>query len=286
MADPHTRNGSTGAVAAALAVARAQGVRCEEPAVLREAWHVLVHLRPHPIVARVSSGIPFPEGPRPDDVIRELQVASHAARAGAPVVPPADVLDPGPHQHDGHIVTFWRYLEPSGEVDARAAGRGLRQIHDTLLDYDGALPPAGHPDEVDEMLASLESSPDVELLRELVSRRPILDGQALHGDAHLENCLPSPSGPLWHDLESACYGPREYDLAALVLRDRSRGGDPPALQALAAYGSHDAELVDALIPVYAAWVYASFMLALPRRPELEAVLGERLRWLREFAGQG
>ncbi len=228
---------------------------------------------------------PFPEGPKPDDVIRELKVAAHAARSGAPVVPPADELDAGPHHHDGHIVTFWRSVKPSGEVDPRAAGRGLRLIHDALLDYRGALPLAGHPDEVDEMLTSLESSPDVELLRELVSRCPTHDGQALHGDAHLENCLPSPSGPLWHDLESACRGPREYDLAALVLRDRSRGSDPPARQALAAYGSHDPDLVDALIPIYAAWVYASFMLALPRRPELEEVLGERLRWLRQFAGQ-
>jgi Phosphotransferase enzyme family len=277
--------GSQSAVAAALAVARAHGLRCEEPVVLRQAWHVLVHLRPLSIVARVSSGIPFPEGPKPDDVVRELQVAGHAARSGAPVVPPADELDAGPHHHGGHIVTFWRYVRPRGEVDPRAAGRGLRLIHDALLDYDGALPPAGHADELNEMLASVENPADAELLGELVSRRLNLDGQALHGDAHLENCLPSPSGPLWHDFECTCRGPREYDLAALVLRDRSRGGYPPARQALTAYGSHDADLLDALLPVYAAWVYASFLIALPRRPELEPVLAERLRWLRQYVGQ-
>jgi hypothetical protein len=98
---------SRSAVVEALTVAGAHGVRCEEPVVLREAWHVLVHLRPHPIVARVSSGISFPEGPKPDDVVRELQVAGHAARSGAPVIPPADEVDPEPHQHGGHIVTFW-----------------------------------------------------------------------------------------------------------------------------------------------------------------------------------
>jgi Phosphotransferase enzyme family len=276
---------SQSAVTAALAVARAQGVRCEEPVVLREAWHVLVHLHPVPIVARVSSGIPFPEGPKPEDVVRELQVAGRAARSGAPVIPPADEVDAGPHHHGEHIVTFWRYVSARGEVDPRSAGRGLRVIHDALLDYDGALPPADHADDVNDMLASVESSADVELLRELVSRRPSLAGQALHGDAHLENCLPSPSGLLWHDFECACHGPREYDPAALVLRDRSRGGYPPAREALGAYGSHDPDLLEALVPVYAAWVYASFLTALPRRPELAPVLRERLRWLREYVGR-
>ena len=42
------------AVAAAVAVAAAHGVRCDEPVVLRQAWHVLVHLSPSPVVARVS----------------------------------------------------------------------------------------------------------------------------------------------------------------------------------------------------------------------------------------
>ena len=275
---------SQSAIAAALAVASAQGLRCEEPVVLRDAWHVLVHLRPLSLVARISSGIPFPQGPKPDDVVRELEVAGHAARASAPVIPPADEVDAGPHHRDGHIVTFWRYIRPQGEVDPRAAGRGLRLIHDALLDYDGALPSAGHPNDVNEMLASVDDSPDVELLRELISRHANLDGQALHGDAHLQNCLPSASGPLWHDFETSCRGPREYDLAALVLLDRSRGGDPPARDALAAYGPHDADLLELLIPVYAAWVYASFLLALPRRPELAPVLRERLRWLRRTAG--
>jgi len=285
MASIRLTAGSESAVAAVLAVARTQGVRCETPIVLRDAWHVLVHLKPHPVVARCSSGIPFPEGPKPDDVVRELHVARHAARAGAPVIPPSDDVDAGPHHYGGHIVTFWRYIAPEGELDPVAAGRGLRLIHDALLDYDGPpLPPAGHGDEVGEMLAAVEDSVDVQLLRQVASRRPNGDGQALHGDAHLGNCLASSGGMLWHDLESSCRGPREYDLAALVLRDRSWGGYPPGREALAAYGSHDADLVDALVPVYAAWIYASMMLALPRRPELTPILAERLSWLRRYVG--
>jgi hypothetical protein len=275
---------SQSAVALALAVAHELGMRPQDPVVLSDAWHVLVHLRPLPIVARVSTAIPFPEGPRADDVIRELAVARHAALAGAPVIAPTQEMDPGPHHHDGRVVTFWRYVSACGEVDPREAGRGLRAIHDALLDYDGELPPFGHPGDTEEMLDSVEGSPDVELLRSLVSRRPRMHGQALHGDAHLFNCLSSAAGPLWHDFESACNGPREYDLAALVLDDRVESGDDHAArQALAAYGSHDSALLQELLPVYAAWVYTSFMLAIPRRPELRPILDDRLRRLRQYA---
>lgn len=276
-----TSGEATTAAEAACAVARAHGLSCGEPVILREAWHVLVHLQPLPIVARVSSSIPFPEGPRPDDVVRELAVARHAALAGAPVVPPAEELDPGPHCHGGRVITFWTYAPSRGPVDARVAGRGLRTIHEALADFDAeALPAAGHGEDVAAMLATVPASDDVELLRDLSARASAGRGQALHGDAHLDNCLHSDGGMLWHDFESTCRGPREYDLAALVLRDRSRGGDASARAALLAYGTHDAALLDELVPVYAAWVYASFLVALPRRPELAPILSERLRWLR------
>jgi hypothetical protein len=46
-------------------------------------------------------------------------------------------------------------------------------------------------------------------------------------------------GPLWHDFQTACRGLREYELAALVLRDLARAGHPPAQRALTGYGEHD-----------------------------------------------
>jgi hypothetical protein len=267
---------SESAAAAAVAVAAEHGLRVDDPVVLSDAWHVLVHLRPLPLVARVSSGRPYPEGPPEEDVIRELAVASHAAQAGAPVVPPSDLLPPGPHRSGGHVVAFWQYVEPSGEVDPAAAGRGLRAVHEALADYAGDLPVL-HTDDLLGILDSLEPSADVELLRE-VGTRPIEGAtQAIHGDAHLWNCLP---GPLWHDFETACRGPREFDLAALALTDLERDHEP-SRTALEAYGDHDAALLEACVPVYAAWIYASFMMALPRRPELRPRLTEHLRWLRK-----
>ena len=134
------------------------------------------------------------------------------------------------------------------------------------------------------MLDAIEPSPRLDALREVAARaaKPE-EGQALHGDAHLGNCLRAATGPLWHDLECACRGPREYDLAALVLADR-HSGFSPAREALEGYGAHDGELLDALVPVYAVWVYASLLIALPRRPDLaDFPFDERLAWLRSIA---
>jgi Phosphotransferase enzyme family len=272
---------SESAVRAAVEVAAEHGLRSDDPVVLRDAWHVLVHLRPLPIVARVSSGRLFPEGPDEGDVIRELAVASHAFRAGAPVIPPSDLLDPGPHRHGGHVVAFWRYAGQPREVEPVAAGEALRAIHDALTDYDGELSSL-HTEDCARIIDSLEPSPDVELLRELGVREPAGREQALHGDAHLANCMP---GPLWHDFETTCRGPREFDLAALALSARV-SGDEPSRIALEAYGDHDEALMEACLPVYAAWIYASFMVALPRRPELGPLLEKRLAWLRGAYGSG
>ncbi len=266
------------AVDAAVAVADAHGVHCEKPVVLREAWHVLVYLRPSPVVARVTSGAP---GVDPADVERELSVAQHAARAGAPVVQPSDLLPPGPHRYDGHTLVFWTYLIQAGKLDPAAAGRGLRTIHDSLADYDGELPRAGRAEEVRAMLAPLPPCDDIELLCELASRE-LPAGQALHGDAHLFNCIQTPTGPIWHDLETACRGPREYDLAALVLRDHSGDPQPEARTATAAYGPYDEEMLEQALPVYAAWVAASFMVAIARRPDAAPALERQLKFLRRF----
>lgn len=256
---------SQSAVAAAMAAAQREGIRCDDPVVLRDAWHVVVHLRPASVVARVSSPIPYPVGPDPGGIVRELAVAEHCSRAGCAVVPPLG----GPYDEADHVVTFWEYVPPHDDPDPRAAGRALRDIHEVLVDYDGELPAFGHPEETAAMLDALPPGEDVDLVRAIAAERPDVPSQPLHGDAQLFNCLGSPSGPLWLDFETACRGPREYDLAAL--------GPGPALDA---YGPYDAELVDAMFRVYIAWIAASMMVALLRRPELAPAVERLLRKLR------
>jgi hypothetical protein len=131
------------------------------------------------------------------------------------------------------------------------------------------------------MIQPFAPSDDVELLRELASRE-LPEGQALHGHAHLFNCIQTTAGPLWHDLETACRGPREYDIAALVLGDRSRDSDPEARIAAGAYGNYDEDILERALSVYASWIAASFMVAVARRPDAAPALERQLRFLRRF----
>src|SRR3954466_14920018 len=127
------------AVEAAVAVAEGNGLRVEEPVVLRDRLNVLIHLRPAPVVARVAGTI---ARVRPGDewLRRELAVASSLAAAGAPVVAPSAELPPGPHHHDARVLSFWTYVPNDGPVDPAAAGAALRDVHEALRGFQGALP--------------------------------------------------------------------------------------------------------------------------------------------------
>jgi hypothetical protein len=142
---------------AAVAVARAHGLRVEEPVVIRDRLNMLVHLRPTPVVARVAGSI---AAVRQGDewLQRELAVAASLAAAGAPVVAPSPELPPGPHHHDGRILSFWTYVPESGAASPRAAGEALRDVHEALKDFHGALPVLGHLTEAEALLARRSTS--------------------------------------------------------------------------------------------------------------------------------
>jgi hypothetical protein len=70
------------AVGAARAVAAAHGLRTE-PRVLQDGL------------------TPFG---------REVSLAGALASAGAPMVPPSNLLPPGPHRHGDTVLSFWTYV--------------------------------------------------------------------------------------------------------------------------------------------------------------------------------
>ncbi|MDX6679509.1 MAG: hypothetical protein QOE31_3561, partial [Solirubrobacteraceae bacterium] len=200
------------ALRAAVAVAARHGLRCDEAVVLRAASNLLVHLAPAPVVARVST---VTATVRDGDAWfqREIAIASHLAAAGAAVVAPSAEIDPGPHRHDGLVVSFWTYVDEAGrELDAREAGRRLRLCHEALESFPGELKRWGMLDEAHEDLERLHaigalSAGDAALLRRAGERararieRLALPLQAVHGDAHLDNVINGPDGPLWNDWE-------------------------------------------------------------------------------------
>jgi hypothetical protein len=219
---------------AAVAVARAHGLRVEEPVVLRDRLNVLVHLRPAPVVARVAGTI---AKVRPGDewLRRELAVAGSLAAAAAPTVAPSAELPPGPHHHEGRVLSFWTYVAERDEpASPAAAGAALRDVHEALRGFRGALPVLGHLTEAEALLMKLaaEEGIDAGAAHDLHDRIEELRGpmsalrapvQPLHGDATLRNVLNGPDGPLWNDWEDTCVGPAHWDAACILALSRVTG---------------------------------------------------------------
>jgi Ser/Thr protein kinase RdoA (MazF antagonist) len=252
------------AVTAALVVARAQGLPTERAAVVRDLTNVLVHLAPAPVVARVPITLAHLRGG--EWFAEELRLAHHLADAGAPIAPPSSDADPGPHECDGFHITLWRWVdhEPS-RADPAAAGRALRELHSALAAYEGELPTCDRLDEVRRLLATFEQTEEIVRLRALADRLDPLDGRPIHGDAHLGNVLWTPEGPLWGDLENVCRGPVEYDLACLRLRP-----SPEVDAAIAAYGDHDDDAIDAVLPQLTLFLAAWTLVVVERTQSTEA----------------
>src|SRR5450631_1684600 len=221
-------------VAAALSVAREQGLPAENPRVLSSRGNLLVHLAPAPVVARVATLTAWTRRDPFAWLAREVAVASYLARQGTAAVPPTALADPGPHRKDGLAMSLWTYVQPSTERAGPAiVGAALGRLHLTLDGFPGELPlMAPVREQIDDGLAALEqdhvlSRPELLALRARhAGILADLDGLAeeaivLHGDAHGGNLLPTAGGWLWADLEETCRGPREWDLAVLARSEDS-----------------------------------------------------------------
>jgi hypothetical protein len=217
------------AVAASVSVARVHGIRAIDPHVLADAYSVRVHLKPAPIVARISTLTPILRSPIESWLARELSVAEFLAAKGAPVVPPSDLLPSIPHHCDGLAMTFWRYFDPVSDAlpDRAIVGRMQAELHAVLRDYPGDLPPLPAlndiPRGIDRLkqLGNILPASDLTLVQTTYDRllpqltNPVDLLQPLHGDAHALNLIPTAKGLLWNDFEDTCTGSIAWDLINL-----------------------------------------------------------------------
>jgi Ser/Thr protein kinase RdoA (MazF antagonist) len=230
--------------------------------------------------------------------IREVQVASRLAAAGAPVVPPAASVPPGPHLRRHRAISFMAFVEVvDGPPDPEAAGRALAACHAALarerrLD----LPPHALLQEARVLVPRLVgegtmTADEAEVVERAAGRAARAMGarglplRPVHGDAHLGNALPTPGGVVWGDWEDAMLGPAEWDLACLVHPGRVLGEEPDACEAaLAAYGGADDPdaLVAALVGRTVQGAVWSALFARGRPERLETV-ATHVAWLREWA---
>lgn len=225
---------SRAALAAAVSLARTYGLRVDDPAVLADGFSLMVHLRPAPVVARVSTWVPKLRAPIADWLAREVAMTAHLVGLGAPVVAPSREVPAGPHEHDGFAISFWTYLEPDpGRTPTMAdCAAMLPELHRAMASFPGELPllaPAAN--EVPRGLAALDAADDLlspaerALLIDTAERlRPLWmreDGDCvpLHGDVHPGNLIATRGGLVWIDFEETCRGPVEWDLALLHWSD-------------------------------------------------------------------
>jgi len=255
------------ALAAAQAVAREHGVACAEAAAIAAGSNVLVHLRPAPVVARVMTGTAVLHDDPARWLAREVAVGAFLAARTGLVVPPSDILPPGPHERGGLWMTLWEFVPHDAQApppEPQELGRSLRALHAAPAGFPGDLPPLrGVRDWLERLLGELRPSPQLTrheiagLRFELEALTPTvfessLPVQALHGDASLSNVLRTDRGLVWNDLEDVCAGPVAWDVAGLVASARARGQSPEFVEELlAAYGDPGVEGLEAFLDAHA-----------------------------------
>jgi hypothetical protein len=245
--------------------------------------NVLVHLKPAPVVARVMTGTALLHDDPERWLVREVAVGTFVAGRTDSVVPPTDLLPPGPHERDGLWMTLWKFVPHDAQApppEPIELGRSLRALHVALADFRGDLAPlSGIRDWLAGLIDELRPSPeltrqDIDWLRgRLEALTPTvfessLPAQALHGDASLSNLLRTPGGLVWNDLEDVCAGPVAWDVAGLVTSARHRGQDAKYVaEFLAAYGDPGVDDLERFLEAHALYDVVWQAFEARRRPQ-------------------
>jgi hypothetical protein len=231
------------AVHAAVSAAAGLGIASTDPAVLSDGANVIVHLAPSPVVAKVAASTPAVRTDSGAWLQRELDVAGYLAKGGADVMAPSSEVPATTHHADGHVMSFWPYLKPSGDArpDAATVGAMLRDLHAELRSYPGDVPVLAPLSDIPAFLARPETQlgeKDAAILTSAFERLTAelaatsYTGQVLHGDAGAGNLMDAGQGQwVWHDFEDTCFGPVAWDLAPSAASQVLDGS-----QVLAAYG--------------------------------------------------
>jgi hypothetical protein len=220
---------------AAAALAREHGLRHEDIVVLKDGSNLLVRLVPAPVVLRIATFTARIRGDPLPYLEREVALVSHLADAGASVMPPSEIIPPGPHVVGGWAMSAWRYVahEVGAVPDSITVLHALDDLHAVLRTYPAELPllnPAR--DDLDRALVFAEAhgvyghaqADELRARRDevMIQLLAVTSGiQPLHGDAFPRNTLLSPSGVVWIDFEDCCSGSVLWDLAVLI---RQGGG--------------------------------------------------------------
>nr|WP_281375561.1 aminoglycoside phosphotransferase family protein [Haloferula luteola] len=232
-------------------------------------------------------------GPRQgmDWFSREIAVAQFLAERGAPVIPVHPLIPPGPHEHAGYVMNFWRFVQAvDQEPDAAEVGRTLAECHRHLSEFTGDWPHLAILHETRSLMESSKAEPcwsgqeHALLVRHLDAAIAVLSSaprQVLHGDAHFGNLLPTEDGLLWTDWEDTFSGPIEWDLASILWNPQFLDADTATVEAIRdGYGEVDEAVLETCFTARAAVMSAWYpvLYPLPHAERMEK-LRRRLEWL-------
>ncbi len=209
------------AVAAALSSAAALDLTADHAIVLNDSNRLVLRLLPCDIVARVAhiahqAGAAF-----------EVELARRLAETQSPVATLDPRVAPQIYVRDGFVVTLWIYYEgaPPREVAPAEYAHALERLHASMRQIDMVTPHfTDRVAEAQRLVDSRDHTPDLpDADRALLSttlrslRRAVVERagaeQLLHGEPHPGNLLRTRNGLLFADLETACRGPVEFDIA-------------------------------------------------------------------------
>lgn len=285
------------AIRAATETARAHGIAPDRCEILQNGSTLVVRLT-ESLVARVVQDL---DGPRQGTAWfeRENAVARHLAENDAPVIPMHPDIAPGPHEHLGLPLNFWKFVTSVPEdPNPSEVGRTLFGCHRILRSFVTPLPRLAILSESLDLLDELEGRgafplPTISLLRKHLVRSVDSLGrfpqQPLHGDAHFGNLMNTADGLRWTDWEDTFSGPVEWDLASIIWNARILDEDHEMADAiLDAYreeGRIDPAALDQCLIARAAVMSAWYPVLYPDlAPERKVKLQRRLDWLQEKSG--
>jgi aminoglycoside phosphotransferase len=199
----------------------AVGLAPEGARLLRLGENAIYALDAAPVVVRIARSLAMLQ-----DVRKEVRAARWLAGIGFPATRLADDTQDEPLiVEDRHPVTFWDYIESTEPKPTIAdLGRILREFHALDVPEWVVLPAFDPFARVPARLASPPSNVEpqaVTFLNTLYQELKVLYAELVfefppsptHGDAHAANLMRNQLGEVTLiDLETLCFGPREWDL--------------------------------------------------------------------------
>jgi len=203
------------------------GLDAADAVLIRFGENAIYHLPGSSAVGRVGRSVPAAR--KEVNVARWLAGHGYPAARALPDIEQPVIIEDAP-------VTFWEYIEDSGEaVSSAEFGKILHDLHALPHPSDFTLPDFAPMPKVEKRLEELSGQlPDVDLqfLRrryEKISKdfeeiEFVLPPGPIHGDAHPGNIMRPTGGTLTLiDFEDFAFGPREWDAAVLSVRHQAFG---------------------------------------------------------------